>query len=160
MSNPNPPTKQSFDLTDRITITTDAYDMMLLHAKQRLPFEACGALAGSLPGIQQHAGIQITAVYAIPNEAPNPNRTFAFSPDAWVNAYYRMQKNRQSLVGFFHSHPTAPPVLSQADLAGLRHSGAETCWILSLANPDSPSVCVYRQLRGQWLPSMFAQVRV
>ncbi|MFD2383943.1 Mov34/MPN/PAD-1 family protein [Paenibacillus xanthanilyticus] len=147
-------------MTARITITADAYETMLQHARQRLPYEACGALAGPLPGCLQDAAIRITDVYAIPNAAANPVRTFAFSPDAWVDAYYRMQKNRQSLVGFFHSHPTAPPVLSQADLAGLRHSGAETYWILSLAVPDSPSVCVYRLRRGQWLPSMFAQVRV
>ncbi|MFB9327183.1 Mov34/MPN/PAD-1 family protein [Paenibacillus aurantiacus] len=154
------PLKEDIAPLHRIVIHTQTYDHMLDYAKDRLPNEACGVLAGSMLEEHGEAIIRISAMYPIANDAMNPARAFAFNPEAWVNAYYQMQKNRQSLVGFFHSHPTAPPSMSQADLAGLRHSGAETYWILSFEQSGPPSVCVYRQRHGCWTASMFAQVCV
>nr|WP_281378707.1 M67 family metallopeptidase [Paenibacillus phyllosphaerae] len=145
-----------------ILIHSQALLRMISLSGSALPNEACGILGGQFIDTES-TRLSIETVYPIANRATSRSFTFSFAPEEWVSAYYAMQKNRQSLVGFFHSHPTTPPIPSQADLAGMQWSSIPTYWIISLADRDASNIAhvkVYRKAGQTWLPSMFTQISI
>ncbi|KQO17703.1 Mov34/MPN/PAD-1 family protein [Paenibacillus sp. Leaf72] len=132
-------------------ITTQAYDRLIASCLEALPREACGILTG-----EQDIG-KIIDVAAISNVHPSPSAAFAFAPDDWVKAYYRMQKSRQSLLGFFHSHPTSPPHPSTADELGIHTDDLLlSYWIISLQQPLQPEIQAYCYMNGCFQPAQWA----
>ncbi|WP_165822387.1 Mov34/MPN/PAD-1 family protein [Paenibacillus montanisoli] len=147
------------------TITADAYQRMIDSCVRALPNEACGILASDaiLPigDSEQSASpiLTVTSVYPIPNRSRQPRSRFDFDPAAWIQTCYRMQKNRQSLVGYFHSHPSSLPLPSPSDLNGL-HASSTTYWIISLLDPDMPRIQPYRVDGGTFIPLMLTQISI
>ncbi|MFC3804136.1 Mov34/MPN/PAD-1 family protein [Cohnella sp. GCM10012308] len=82
--------------------------------RQTLPYEACGVLLGA----SREAVLAICDFLFIQNAAADPANAFAFEPDSWIAAAYAAQKSRQQIIGFFHSHPSSPPLPSDSDLRG------------------------------------------
>ncbi|ACT00801.1 M67 family metallopeptidase [Paenibacillus sp. JDR-2] len=122
-----------------ISITHQAYGQLLSICREEMPREACGILAGTT-GTPDCPAV-VTQAYAITNVHEDPVHSFRFHPDEWVSAYYDIQKNRQSLVGFFHSHPTSSAVPSKRDWLGLPVSDdLISYWIVSM--PGSPAEIV------------------
>ncbi|WP_435170900.1 M67 family metallopeptidase [Paenibacillus glycanilyticus] len=122
-----------------IAITRPAYEQLLGFCQKSLPQEACGVLAGAAATPDSPA--VVTHVYMISNVHEEPIRSFRFHPGEWVSAYYDIQKNRQSLVGFFHSHPISSAVPSKRDWLGLPVSDdGLSYWIISM--PGSPAAVV------------------
>jgi desampylase len=141
-------------------ITASAYARMLAICEAARPAEACGVLTVT----QAHAAEDpIDGVLPIRNASPSPELTFQFHPMDWISTYYETQKNRQSIVGFFHSHPNASPIPSPSDEAGwleLSGHGPFTYWIVSVWDADQPECCAYRRSLRPNGSSMFAQVSV
>lgn len=132
-------------------ITTQAYDRLIASCREALPREACGILTG-----ERDIG-KIVDVTAIANVHTSPATAFAFAPDDWVKAYYRMQKSRQSLLGFFHSHPTSHPHPSTADGLGLHSDDLLlSYWIISLQQPLQPEIQAYCYMNGCFQPLQWA----
>jgi proteasome lid subunit RPN8/RPN11 len=167
----NGPDRHSADLlaaaAGHASITPDALHRMIAHCRGALPDEACGLLAfdEAKPANTEEArtphAIHVNTVHSIRNASSFPARSFEFDPKDWIRVLYEMQKNRQSLVGFYHSHPRSAPTPSAADIAGLRHVSAGTCWIVSLADPDRPLIKPYRITDdGRFMPLMLAQISV
>ncbi|SFJ08981.1 Proteasome lid subunit RPN8/RPN11, contains Jab1/MPN metalloenzyme (JAMM) motif [Paenibacillus sp. UNC496MF] len=155
-------------------LTPEAYQALFALTMDAMPHEVCGVLTGlrlseigsSTPAQAAADVLRVTGVLPVKNAAARPETQFAFDPHDWVRAVYDMQKNRQSLVGFFHSHPGSPPVPSKADHAGFPFGAAESgsgtsYWILS---PDALGRTLAIRpywVRGEsFLPLMLAQVRV
>lgn len=125
-----------------IAITHSAYNQLIEICRQELPREACGVLTGTAAVSGSPATVR--AVYAITNVHEDPARSFRFHPGEWVSAYFGMQKNRQSLVGFFHSHPNSPAVPSKRDLLGLPAADEWiSYWIISMKGNRAPVVQPY-----------------
>jgi Predicted metal-dependent protease of the PAD1/JAB1 superfamily len=128
---------------ESIIITHQAYEQLLTLCRKALPRETCGVLAGTEASESNPA--TVTHIHAVSNIHEDPLRSFRFHPEEWVSVYYDMQKNRQTLVGFFHSHPTASALPSKRDALGLPASGNQlSYWIISMASGHAPIVQPYR----------------
>jgi len=143
------------------SITGAAYARMAAYCLSAAPDEACGLLTASM-GLSGAGGAVIDGVVPIRNAAADPRRHFSFHSEDWIRAYYDAEKNRQSIVGFFHSHPDSAPVPSPSDEAGWpdRNGAAYTYWIVSLWNAERPACCAYRRRTLEDGSSVFAQVRI
>lgn len=127
-------------------ITTEAYNKLLRICRESFPSEACGVLA------QEEASEHIDTVYSILNVHPDPSASFAFDPQEWTSTYFRMQKNRQRLVGFFHSHPHTAAIPSLRDHKGYVQTPDVSYWIISFANSSAPVVQPYCLEHGTFYP--------
>ena len=100
--------------TTSIRITADV--VQRLHATARLayPEEVCGLLLGKwMPG----GILSTTQAVVVPNAARPAERTHRYTiPPRLMLEWERIgQRSGLSIVGFFHSHPDAPPVPSATD---------------------------------------------
>ncbi|MBB6674319.1 Mov34/MPN/PAD-1 family protein [Cohnella nanjingensis] len=106
--------------------------------RRRLPYESCGIVLGACS-----AGAAVAETFVLlRNVSADPLRSFRFDPAEWTEAYGAAQKNQREIVGFFHVHPDADPVLSPLDLQGWDGSG--TCWVIGFPAGD-PILAVYSQ---------------
>lgn len=129
---------------EKIAITKKAYEQLLSTCHQAFPLEACGVLAGASATLGEPA--IVTSILPITNIHPEPTRSFSFHPDEWISTYYDMLKNRQILVGFFHSHPTSSAVPSKQDLLGFPASDRQiSYWIVSIGNHTVQPYRLYKQ---------------
>lgn len=157
------------------TITEQASRQLIAACRAVYPNEACGVLAYTeqhthliYPGNNsEHTSqgisfVQVNTIYPIRNIAADSARCFQFHPQDWINTYYAIQKNRQSLVGFYHSHPRSLPIPSAADYSGMQYSTAASYWIVSLKNPHIPAVQPYlfNQDSSSFEPLMLAEVSI
>lgn len=151
-----------------VVITRSAYERLIAACRRLYPFEACGVLAAS--GTERTGGaphLSIDAVHPVKNAAVQPADSFAFDPQDWVRAYADMRRSRQSIAGFYHSHPHAAPLPSVSDLSGWRQFGGEslTYWIVSFSSGEDrpPELAAYRMARrepGEDGLSMLTQIRI
>ncbi|UCF21513.1 MAG: M67 family metallopeptidase [Gemmatimonadota bacterium] len=82
------------------------------HAARNHPEEACGALLGQV----SRAGV--TAVHAaipLANEGAERTRRYLIGPAAVLQLERRAEELGLKVVGYYHSHPDAPAVPSEAD---------------------------------------------
>lgn len=129
-----------------LPIASQALDALFLICQKSLPFEACGLLG------QTVGSASIDCIVEIRNVHPAPKHAFAFDPEEWTNAYFSMQKNRQQLVGFFHSHPHTRALPSIKDLEGWLPQSGFHYWIVSMVNEGLPIVQPYCSEQGDLIP--------
>ncbi|MBM7563706.1 Mov34/MPN/PAD-1 family protein [Paenibacillus sacheonensis] len=151
-------------------LTPEAYELLAELCAGALPHEACGVLSGAYVDVNESGAslptarfLRVTSVHAVRNAALRPEKQFSFDPADWIRAHYDMQKNRQTLVGFFHSHPASLPVPSIADQAGLPADGSGiSYWIVSPQLDDGRRLLIQPYwLQGSRLsPLMLAQISV
>ena len=103
---------------------------------------------------------ELTGYIQFGMQLSNANRAFIFDPREWVQSLLTIQKNRQSLVGFYHSHPTTAPEPSHADREGMKYAPAASYWIVSLADTEHPVVQPYWFNGNAFIPLMSAQISV
>lgn len=173
---PHHPRQSGSFITNGALITEPACKQLIEACRAGLPNEACGVLAYSGDGAADITGmpkedhnaassasaIKVDIVYPIRNMASHSARAFHFHPKDWIDAYYAIQKNRQSLVGFYHSHPASLPAPSTADYSGMQYSTIASYWIVSFVNPESPVIQPYRfhADSSRFEPLMLAQIGV
>jgi proteasome lid subunit RPN8/RPN11 len=104
--------------------------MMIAHALQEVPNECCGLLLG-------RDGV-VERVVAMKSDPPAPDRYY-MDPVQQVEVFAEMQKQGQSLIGIYHSHPQGPAGPSGADVHMAYHRGV-AYFIISLADADIPGV--------------------
>lgn len=127
-------------MNSSIHMTQQAYNELLSLCQEALPNEACGILTA------QDDESVVIAAKSITNVHPTPQRAFSFDPVEWTAAFYDMQKNRQKIVGFFHSHPASEAVPSIYDETGFWPADhSVSYWIVSMLNRDKPFVQPYRR---------------
>ncbi|WP_173275840.1 Mov34/MPN/PAD-1 family protein [Paenibacillus sp. NEAU-GSW1] len=137
-----------------IYITQEARNRLIGVCKEALPAEACGILTCNLAKHINSANKPVVdGIRAIVNNHPNARRSFSFDPADWTAAFFEAQKNRQQIVGFFHSHPSANAAPSLQDELGFV-SGDETFsyWIVSFEKGNSPSIQPYVRVRDSFYP--------
>jgi proteasome lid subunit RPN8/RPN11 len=94
----------------------------------------------------------INTIIPIKNIHIDPTHSFAFDPEEWTAAFYDMQKNRQTIVGLFHSHPRTEAIPSSSDTKGFLPASELSYWIVSLQNSEAPHVKPYRLSQGTFIP--------
>lgn len=108
------------------------YDIILNHAIQGLPNEACGLIAGKVSGDNKY----IEKVYLLTNLDAS-NEHFSMDPKEQLSAVKDMRANGFVLFGNFHSHPESPSRPSEEDKR-LAYDTKADYLILSLLDQKQP----------------------
>lgn len=87
------------------------YDEILRYAKERLPEEACGLIAGEIDGDNK----VIKKVYFLEN-VDHTEDHFTMNPADQLNAVKDMRANGYKALGNWHSHPSSPSRPSVEDI--------------------------------------------
>jgi len=117
---------------------------MIDHALKDAPNECCGVLLGKDNVVER--------VVAMTSDPPAPD-AYYMDPVQQVEIFTEMEKQGQSLLGIYHSHPKGPAEPSGADLHLAFHPDA-VYFIISLAEADRPEVRAFMLHSGR-----FEQVR-
>ena len=115
-----------------ITMSKNDYEIILKHARENLPEEACGLIAGTKDGNDK----SIKKVYCLTN-IDHSNEHFSLDPKEQLAAVKDMRANGLKLLGNFHSHPESPSRPSQEDKR-LAYDKTASYMILSLMELDQP----------------------
>jgi len=126
---------------DRLVIPDELLDEMISHARNCLPNEACGMLAG-------FAG-RARKIYALENSDAS-SVTYVVDPKAQLMAIRDMNSQGLDMIAIYHSHPDSPPLPSITDInraffpgtRDLNYPGVAYV-IVGLSGP-SPDVRAYR----------------
>jgi [CysO sulfur-carrier protein]-S-L-cysteine hydrolase len=91
-----------------LTLSRTLLNEMISYVDQRVPFEACGLLAGH--------NDQAELMIGVLNQAQSPVR-FVMDPYEQLRAFDWIDAHELDLIGIFHSHPTGPGTVSATDIA-------------------------------------------
>ena len=119
------------------------YDELVKWAKEHLPEEACGLLAGT----EDENGREIKKVYFLENK-DHAEDHFTLDPMDQMKAVKDMRANGYKLLGNWHSHPSSPSRPSTEDIA-LAYDSKASYMILSLM-AENPIVNVFHIEAGAW----------
>ncbi|MEE0955337.1 MAG: M67 family metallopeptidase [Eubacterium sp.] len=121
----------------QITIKKQDYDRIVAYAKEQLPDEACGLIAGTE---EKEDGVvtarTIEKVYLLTN-TDHSNEHFSMDPKEQLHAVTDMRKSGLKPLGNWHSHPETPSRPSVEDIR-LSFDIHATYMILSLMDSDKP----------------------
>jgi [CysO sulfur-carrier protein]-S-L-cysteine hydrolase len=112
---------------------------VITHARETLPNECCGLLAGR---IEDGVGFATTR-FAIANDLASPTQYLTNARDLFA-AFRAMRASGAELLAVYHSHPTSEPVPSRRDAEENTYGETVVYLIVSLAGSD-PAV------RAWWL---------
>ena len=116
-----------------ITIKKEDYESILFHARENLPEEACGLIAG----IDREDGIrEIKKVYLLTN-IDHTNEHFSIDPRDQLASIKDMRAEGLKPLGNWHSHPESPSRPSEEDKRLANDSNASYL-ILSLMEEHNP----------------------
>lgn len=117
-----------------ITIKREDYRRMVAYARENLPEEACGLIAGTVEGGDKH----IEKVWLLTN-TDHSNEHFSLDPREQLAAVKEMRAAGLQPLGNWHSHPESPSRPSEEDKRLAYDSGASYL-ILSLMERDLPAL--------------------
>ena len=127
----------------KLIIKRSDVEKMIVHAREKLPNEACGLIAGREQGDDR----RIEKVYYLTNTDAS-NEHFSLDPKEQLQAVKDMRANGLQPLGNWHSHPESPSRPSEEDIA-LAYDSKANYMILSLM-ADNPVVNVFHIEAGQW----------
>ena len=110
-----------------LEITREAWETIVAHARQDIPLEACGYLAGGSDG-------RVDSVYPLTNADASPEH-FSFDPAEQFEALRKVRGEGRKLHAVYHSHPLTPARPSAEDLR-LAFDPTLSYIIVSLAGPE------------------------
>lgn len=91
-----------------ISVPRVIYEVMIAHAQDIYPQEACGLLAGS--------GSLCHAIFAVENILASPI-AYEMEPRQQLEAMLAVEKSGLEMLAAYHSHPAGPPVPSATDIS-------------------------------------------
>ncbi len=109
-----------------IRLKYDLYDSIVAYAKEHLPEEACGLIAGT----EDENGREIKKVYFLENKDHSDDH-FTLDPMDQMKAIKDMRANGWKPLGNWHSHPVSPSRPSVEDVR-LAYDSKASYLILSL----------------------------
>ncbi|SDJ39664.1 Proteasome lid subunit RPN8/RPN11, contains Jab1/MPN metalloenzyme (JAMM) motif [Lachnospiraceae bacterium G41] len=116
-----------------VTINKNDYERILAYARENLPEEACGLIAG----IDREDGVrEIKKVYLLTN-IDHTNEHFSIDPKDQLASIKDMRAEGLKPLGNWHSHPESPSRPSEEDKRLANDSNASYL-ILSLEEADNP----------------------
>ena len=126
-----------------ITMSKNDYEIILKHARENLPEEACGLIAGKKDGNNK----SIEKVYCLTN-IDHSNEHFSLDPKEQLAAVKDMRANGLVPLGNWHSHPSSPSRPSVEDIR-LAFDSKASYLILSLM-ADYPVLNSFHIEGGEW----------
>jgi proteasome lid subunit RPN8/RPN11 len=116
-----------------LSIAPEALAEIVAHARDALPFEACGYL-----GAREDV---VVRVVRMTNAAASPTR-FSLVPEEQFAVLRALRAEGLTLRGVYHSHPDGPARLSDADLRGA--TDPALLYVVASLAGDSPEVRAFR----------------
>ena len=126
----------------KITLPRAEYEKMLAHARNNLPEEACGLIAGT----QNESGKQIQKVFLLTN-TDHSDEHFTIDPNEHLAAVKEMRAAGLVPLGNWHSHPESPSRPSDEDKR-LAYDSRASYLILSLMDRDAPVLNAFHVENG------------
>jgi proteasome lid subunit RPN8/RPN11 len=117
-----------------VRISQALIDEMVAHAREDLPNECCGMVAG-LDG-------EATEVIRVENAAASPLR-YEMDPKAQYEAWRSIEDEGRELLAIYHSHTKSAAYPSQTDVNQAVAWPDQIYVIVSLADEDAPDVKGY-----------------
>lgn len=117
-----------------LEIPKHIHSELVAHAKQELPNESCGYLAGK--------DGKVTVFYPMTNIDHSPEH-FSFDPKEQFKVVKEARAQGISLLSVYHSHPETPARLSEEDIKLLNDPNMVYI-IVSFKDPANPEVKGYR----------------
>ncbi len=115
----------------QIKLAQSDFDTMVDWAKEHLPEESCGLLAGTKDGDVR----TVKKVYYLTN-IDHTNEHFSMDPKEQLKAIKDMRANGLTPLGNWHSHPETPARPSQEDIR-LAYDSTASYLILSLMDAEN-----------------------
>ena len=109
-----------------VRIDYHLYDEIVEYAREHLPEEACGLIAGS----EDESGKKVEKVYYLTN-VDHAEDHFTMDPKEQLEAVKDMRANGYKPLGNWHSHPESPSRPSEEDIR-LSYDKNASYFILSL----------------------------
>ena len=122
----------------KLEIPQEIIDDMIAHAKEMLPNECCGYLAGK----QLEDSIALESIYKMTNTDNKPDH-FTMEPKEQFAAMKDARAKELSLSVVYHSHPETPARPSEEDLR-LLVDPQMVYVIVSMLDEVQPSIKAYR----------------
>jgi [CysO sulfur-carrier protein]-S-L-cysteine hydrolase len=113
----------------RLAIPATVLDEVVAHARETLPNECCGLLAGRVEGC---VGV-VTARFSIGNDLASPTAYHTNARDL-LAAFRAMRDGKLELLAVYHSHPTSEAVPSRRDVAENTYGDTVVHLIVGLAH--------------------------
>lgn len=126
-----------------LTITRSDYEQIVHQAREHLPIECCGILAGYSDGLKA----QVIEVYPMRNVDQSPVH-FSLDPEEQFKVYYDLKDKGLTLLGNYHSHPQTSARPSEEDIR-LAYDPEAIYVIISLAEAE-PVVKAFWIREGQY----------
>ncbi len=126
----------------RLRLAKRFEEAMLAHLRGVHPEEGCGLLAVGADGET------VTALYPIPNIAPDARVHYEGEPLAVLEALLTIERAGGRLGAVYHSHPGGPAYPSAEDVRLAFYPSALTL-IVSLAEPERPELGLFAIRHGQ-----------
>ena len=115
-----------------ITLKKSDYEKILAHARENLPEEACGLIAGK---VDESGNKSIEEVYLLEN-IDHSNEHFSLNPKEQLLAVKDMRSKGYVPLGNWHSHPESPSRPSEEDKR-LAYDSKASYMILSLMEEEA-----------------------
>lgn len=116
-----------------ITLKRKDYDSIVEYAKEQLPAEACGLIAGTVDG---NGDKTVEKVYLLTN-TDDSSEHFTMDPKEQLSSVKDMRANGIVPLGNWHSHPETPSRPSDEDKR-LAFDSRASYLILSLSDRENP----------------------
>ena len=123
----------------RLAIPDLLLEEVIAHAREALPNECCGLLAGR---VEDGVGV-VTTRFTIANDLASPTAYHTNARDLFA-AFRAMRADGTDVLAVYHSHPTSDPVPSRRDVAENTYGETVTHLIVGLTK-EKPDV------RAWWL---------
>lgn len=119
---------------EKLLLAAADYDRIVAHAKEGLPNEACGLIAGTVAGEGEAAVGTVEHVYLLTN-IDESNEHFSMDPREQLAAVKDARAHSWEMLGNWHSHPESPSRPSEEDKR-LAFDSTAAYLILSLMDPE------------------------
>ena len=96
-----------------IQIDSDAWQVMVSHAKSTYPNECCGAMIGTIDGDEKSVKLAVPLENAFTGVQ---HERYELRPEDLLKADREARSHGMDLIGIFHSHPDCDAYFSETDL--------------------------------------------
>ena len=96
-----------------IQIDSEAWQVMVSHAKSTYPNECCGAMLGTIDGDEKLVKIAVAIENAFTGVQ---HERYELRPEDLLKADREARSRGMDLIGIFHSHPDCDAYFSETDL--------------------------------------------
>ncbi len=121
-------------------IAKSLLDEIVAHARDDVPNECCGMVAGS--------NGEATRVYRARNAEASPFR-YTIHPQDQFRITMEIEEGGEEIAAIYHSHTKSPPEPSQTDI-NLAENWPDPLYVIcSLADPEAPDVRAWAIRDGQ-----------